>query len=95
LTINKKEIEYIAQLAHLKFSPREVEAFTSDLNDILSYIDKLNQVDTIGVEPMNHAMDMTNAFREDVVTPSLTNEASLANAPETHGGSFQVPKIIE
>lgn len=95
MKISKEEVEYVAHLARLEFGAEEVEKFTRQLDKILSYIDKLNQADTTGVEPMTHAMPMANAFREDIVTPSLTNDASLANAPETRAGSFRVPKVIE
>lgn len=95
MKITKDEAQYVAHLARLEFSAEEVEKFTLQLDNILAYIDKLNQADTTGVEPMTHAMPMANAFREDVVTPSLTNDAALANGPEIRGSSFRVPKVIE
>lgn len=95
MKISKEEVEYVAHLARLEFGAEEVEKFTLQLDNILSYIDKLNQADTNGVEPMTHAMPMANAFREDVVTPSLSNEAAVANGPEIRGSSFRVPKVIE
>ena len=95
MKISKEEVEYVAHLARLEFSVEEVEKFTFQLDKILSYIDKLNQADTTGVEPMTHAIPTANAFREDVVAPSLYNEAAVANGPEIRGGSFRVPKVIE
>lgn len=95
MKIQKEEVEYVAHLARLEFGAEEVEKFTRQLDKILSYIDKLNQADTTGVEPMTHAMPIANAFREDVVIPSLTNDAALANGPEIRGSSFRVPKVIE
>lgn len=95
LKIQKEEVEYVAHLARLEFGEEETEKFTLQLNDILTYIDKLNQAETAGVSPMTHAMSLVNAFREDAVIPSLSNESSLANAPETRGSSFRVPKVIE
>ena len=95
MKISKEEVEYVAHLARLEFSAEEVEKFTLQLDKILSYIDKLNQADTTGVEPMTHAIPTANAFREDVVAPSLSNEAAVANGPEIRGGSFRVPKVIE
>jgi aspartyl-tRNA(Asn)/glutamyl-tRNA(Gln) amidotransferase subunit C len=93
--ITKDEVQYVAHLARLEFSAEEMEKFTLQLDNILSYIDKLNQADTTGVEPMTHAIPLANAFREDVAIPSLTSDASVANAPETRGSSFRVPKVIE
>jgi len=95
IRINKEEVAYVAHLARLSFSEGETEKFTSQLNDILLYMDKLNEVDTTGVEPVTHAIARENAFREDRVVASLPAEASLANAPETRGSCFQVPKVIE
>ena len=85
----------MAHLARLSFAEGQEERFTSQLNDILLYMDKLNEVDTTGVEPMTHAIAQKNAFREDVVAESLSAEESLANAPEARAGCFQVPKVIE
>ena len=93
--INKEEVAYVAHLARLSFGQEEQEKFTSQLNDILLYMDKLNEVDTAGVEPMTHAIAQKNAFRSDAVGASLPGEASLANAPGARGGCFQVPKVIE
>jgi len=95
LKITKEEVKYVAQLARLEFDQGETDMFTMQLSDILNYIDQLNQVDTDGVQPMTHAMDLHNAFREDVVIPSLTNEMALGNAAEIRGSSFRVPKVIE
>ena len=93
--ISKDEVAYVAHLARLSFSEEETGKFTSQLNDILLYMDKLNEVDTNGVEPVTHAIARKNAFREDAVGASLPPEASLANAPDARGGCFQVPKVIE
>src|SRR4030042_1273500 len=73
-------------------SEGETEKFTSQLNDILLYMDKLNEVDTTGVEPVTHAIARENAFREDRVAASLPAEGSLAHAPAAGGGCFQVPR---
>ena len=95
IKISKDEVAYVAHLARLEFAEEEMQKFTSQLNDILLYMDKLGEVDTTGVEPVTHAIAQKNAFREDAVAASLSQEASLANAPETRGGCFQVPKVIE
>jgi aspartyl-tRNA(Asn)/glutamyl-tRNA(Gln) amidotransferase subunit C len=85
----------VAHLARLEFTEEEQEIFTSQLNDILMSMEKLNQVDTTGVEPMSHAIALNNAFRKDQVGESLDHDLSLSNAPETRGYFFRVPKVIE
>ncbi|MEN6620615.1 MAG: Asp-tRNA(Asn)/Glu-tRNA(Gln) amidotransferase subunit GatC [Smithella sp.] len=95
MMISKQEVEYVAHLARLEIDDNQKDKFTSQLNDILLYIDKLNELDTKGVEPMSHAIAVTNAFREDKVHDSLGTEKSLANAPDSRGEFFRVPKVIE
>lgn len=85
----------MAHLARLEFNDEEAEKFTSQLNDILLYMDKLNQVDTTGIPPVTHAITITNAFREDLVRESLGHDLSLANAPEAKGDCFVVPRVVE
>ncbi|MCE5264803.1 MAG: Asp-tRNA(Asn)/Glu-tRNA(Gln) amidotransferase subunit GatC [Deltaproteobacteria bacterium] len=93
--ISKEQVAHVAHLARLEFRPEEMEKFTSQLNDILLYMDKLGEVDTAGVEPVTHAIARKNAFRADEVVESLPIEAALANAPEARGGCFIVPKVID
>ena len=95
MMITKEEVEYVAHLARLEFSEGETGKFTSQLNDILMYMEMLNQIDTTGVAPMTHAIAQKNAFREDSMGESLNNEAALANAPDPRGDFFRVPKVIE
>ncbi len=95
MKITKEQVEYVAHLARLEFSEQEKGKFTSQLNDILLYMDKLNEIDTTGVVPETHAISLNNAFREDIVKPSLGPEKSLANAPDSKGSFFRVPKVIE
>ncbi len=95
MKITKEEVEYVAHLARLDFREEEKVKFTSQLNDILMYMDKLNEADTAGIEPMSHAIALQNAFREDTVKDSLSHELSLSNAPEARGPFFRVPKVIE
>jgi aspartyl-tRNA(Asn)/glutamyl-tRNA(Gln) amidotransferase subunit C len=95
LKLTAQEVEYVAHLARLEITPQEKEKFTAQLNDILLYIDKLNELDTKGVEPMSHAIGVTNAFREDKVVESIGMEKTLANAPDGRGEFFRVPKVIE
>ena len=95
MKLSTKEVEYVARLARLEVTDKETEKFTAQLNDILGYIDKLNEIDTTGVEPMTHAIAVTNAFREDKIVESIGTEKSLANAPDGRGEFFRVPKVID
>lgn len=95
MKISREEVKHVANLARLRFDEGELEKFTDQLNAILTYIDKLNELDTSEVEPTYHVLDLVNVFREDQIQPSLPREAALANAPERADGFFQVPRIIE
>jgi aspartyl-tRNA(Asn)/glutamyl-tRNA(Gln) amidotransferase subunit C len=95
MKITREEVEHVALLARLKFEEEEKERFTTQLNSILAYMEKLGRLDTQGVEPTFHAVAQTNAFRDDAVGPSLPRDLSLSNAPEKDNGFFRVPKIIE
>jgi aspartyl-tRNA(Asn)/glutamyl-tRNA(Gln) amidotransferase subunit C len=95
MKISRDEVKHVANLARLRFDEEELEKFTDQLNAILTYIDKLNELDTSEVEPTYHVLDLVNVFREDQVQPSLPRQAALANAPERADGFFQVPRIIE
>jgi len=95
LKLSTQDVEYVAKLARLEVSEQEKEKFTAQLNDILLYIDKLNELDTTGVAPMTHAIAVTNAFREDKVVESLGTQKALANAPDARGEFFRVPKVID
>jgi aspartyl-tRNA(Asn)/glutamyl-tRNA(Gln) amidotransferase subunit C len=92
--INKKEVEYIANLANLRIDEGDKELFTRQLGDILNYVEKLNELDTEGVIPTAYTVPMKNVLREDRVAPSIPREKALANAPDNVQGQFRVPKII-
>lgn len=94
MKINADEVTYVAKLARLNLSDDEVEAMTIQLDRILSYVEKLNELDTDQVRPMTHAIEVQNAFREDKIKDSLGREASLQNAPQHNNEAFMVPKII-
>jgi aspartyl-tRNA(Asn)/glutamyl-tRNA(Gln) amidotransferase subunit C len=95
LKLSTSDVEYVAKLARLEITEAEKQKFTAQLNDILLYIDQLNELDTTGVAPMSHAIAVTNAFREDRVVESLGTQKALANAPDARGDFFRVPKVIE
>lgn len=93
--ISDETIEYVGILAKLELSDEEKEAAKSDMGRMLDYIDKLNALDTNGVEPMSHVFPVHNVFREDVVTNGDDRDHMLANAPEERDGQYQVPKTVE
>lgn len=95
MAISKEEVYKVAELARLKLSEEEAERFTSQLNDILEFANKLNELDTDYVEPTSHVLPMINVMREDEVRPSLDREKVLKNAPEHQDGMFRVPAVFE
>jgi aspartyl-tRNA(Asn)/glutamyl-tRNA(Gln) amidotransferase subunit C len=93
--ISLEEVGHVARLARLELSEPEKERMRSQLDSILTYIDKLRRLNTDDVEPTSHTIPMTNVMREDEVRPSFPVEEMLANAPERYADFFRVPKIIE
>lgn len=92
--INRDEVRHVALLARLELSDGEEELMTAQMNGILEYVDKLNELDTNDIEPTAHAIELRNVFRPDRVEPSLDRKDSLANAPGTDGVNFVVPRIL-
>lgn len=92
--ISDETIEYVGILAKLELSDSEKEAAKTDMEKMLDYIDTLNELDTTGIEPMSHVFDVSNVFREDVVTNGDDREEILANAPQRTEDSFKVPRTI-
>lgn len=95
MQINEQVIDYVAALSRLELSPEEKKRAEKDLGSILGYIDKLNELNTDGVEPMSHAFPVKNVFREDVLVPSEDRDVLLQNAPQKKDGAFKVPKTVE
>ncbi len=95
MAIGRREVEHIAALARLSLSEEEKVRFEKDLNAILGYVEKLNSLDTQGVEPTSHTLEITNAFREDVLVPFAGGEKILENAPARQETFFRVPPIAE
>ena len=89
------DIKYVANLARIALTPEEEARLGSQLDDILGYVKKLEELDVSDVEPMAHAVPLDNVLRADEVQPSITNEEALANAPKKAKGLFVVPKIVE
>ncbi|MDX2479949.1 MAG: Asp-tRNA(Asn)/Glu-tRNA(Gln) amidotransferase subunit GatC [Desulfuromusa sp.] len=95
MRISQKDVEHVARLARLTLEPEDLKIMTSQMDAILGYVEKLNELDTAEIEPMAHAVPMSNAFREDVIQPVIGIERALQNAPAAVAGCFKVPKIIE
>ena len=92
--IGEDDVRHVAKLSRLRLSDAEVTHFAGQLESILDYIAKLNELDVEGVEPLAHPLDVTNVLREDAERPGLTVEAALANAPDKSPPFFKVPKVL-
>ena len=93
--ISDETIEYVGILSKLELSPEEKDRAKKDMEDMLIYIDKLNELDTSDVEPMSHVFSVQNVFREDVVTNQDDRENILSNAPSEQDGAFTVPRTFD
>lgn len=94
MAVTRKEVEHIAELARLELTDSELEEYTAQLNKILVYMEKLNQLNTENVKPLSHPINCENVFREDVVKPSIDRKEALKNAPSKDDEFFKVPKVI-
>lgn len=94
MSVTIKDVAYIAELARLRFTEPEQEKMTRELNMILHYVEKLNQIDTEGIEPLSSIHDPANVLREDVERTSIPNAEALKNAPDRQDRFFKVPKVI-
>lgn len=92
--ISREEVRHVATLARLELTESEELRMTEQMNDILSYMDKLNELNTSGISATTHAIQLENVFRPDQVTSSFEREGALANAPQSDGVNFIVPKVI-
>jgi len=93
--ITLQDVDYVAALAQLQIDDTAKARLAEEMGDILAYVDQLNELDTTHVEPMMHALEITNVFREDEVGESLPHDEALRNAPMHDGAYFLVPKILE
>jgi aspartyl-tRNA(Asn)/glutamyl-tRNA(Gln) amidotransferase subunit C len=94
MTITNQDVEHIAKLAKLSFNDEEIQKMQKEMNNILDYIHKLDELDTSNVEPLNYVIDVKNVMREDIVKESYPPEESLKNAPAKTEKFFRVPKVI-
>jgi aspartyl-tRNA(Asn)/glutamyl-tRNA(Gln) amidotransferase subunit C len=95
VTVDRKTVEHVARLARLDLAPEELDRVGAQLGAILDYIAQLAELDLAGVEPLAHAAETSNVFREDVPRPSLDRSEALKNAPERTDEFFVVPKVVE
>lgn len=95
MKITAAEVEHVARLSRLALEKEEIEALTGQMDELLGYVEKLNELDTEAIVPTAHAVPLENAFRADIVKPSLGREKALQNAPLADDGCFVVPKVLE
>lgn len=95
MEINDAVFNQLAHLSRLRFSEEEKAGIRHDLQRMVAFVEKLNELDTTGVEPLLHMSNAVNVWREDVVEGAVTREAALANAPMPAGEFFTVPKVIK
>jgi aspartyl-tRNA(Asn)/glutamyl-tRNA(Gln) amidotransferase subunit C len=95
LAITKEQIQWIAHLSRLELKPDELALAATQLTSILDYINQLQQINTDNIEPLAHALDVSNVFREDDLKESLAVDEALANAPNRQGNFYGVPAILE
>jgi aspartyl-tRNA(Asn)/glutamyl-tRNA(Gln) amidotransferase subunit C len=95
MAISREQVEHVAKLARLDLNEDQAQMYTEQLNDILRFAEKLNELDTDGVEPTSHVLPMANVMREDEQQPSLSREEALRNAPDQQDGMFRVPPVFD
>ena len=95
MTIDRNLVEYLEKLGRIRLTEEEKVAAEKDLQDILTYIDTLNELDTDGIEPASHSFPVANVMRDDIVTNKADTENILKYAPDSKDGCFVVPKTVE
>lgn len=94
MSISREEVEKVSLLGRLLLSEDELDKMTAQMGDILQYMELLSEVDTEGVEPMAHALDVSDVFRDDRVRPSLDRREALSNAPNRDDECYRVPAVL-
>jgi aspartyl-tRNA(Asn)/glutamyl-tRNA(Gln) amidotransferase subunit C len=95
MSLSIAEVAKVALLARLRLGPSELETFTGQLNAIVEYVAQLQELDTDGVEPLAHGIEVRNVFRDDVRGPSLARAQAISNAPKRNEVGFLVPAVLE
>lgn len=94
MSISRDDVRHVAELARLDFSDDEEQRMAEEMSQILDYVEKLDELDTSGVPPMSHVLDVSNVFRDDEIESRIDREQALEPASETDDGYFQVPQVI-
>lgn len=95
MQISRQELEHVAKLARLNLTDEEKGKFTDEMAGIIEFVNKMNELDTINIQPTAHVIPINNIFREDIAEPSIDREKILQNAPLQKNGCVVVPKIVE
>jgi aspartyl-tRNA(Asn)/glutamyl-tRNA(Gln) amidotransferase subunit C len=95
MKVDQREVEHVAMLARIELTEEEKDLYSEQLSTILEFFDRLKEVDTEGVPPTSHVVDLVNVYRPDQVRPGLGVEAVLRNAPDRANRFFRVPKILD
>lgn len=95
MSVTKKDVKYVADLARLQPSEEETESLVNDMNQILDYMTTLEELDTSDVEPLKHVIDLEYRLRDDKAKEPLSHEDALKNAPDADTDYFRVPRVIE
>lgn len=94
MALSRQDVEKVALLARLELSSSQLDALTTQLQQVVEYVEVLNELNTNATEPMAHALDVANVFADDLVRPSLPREQALANAPHQDGQFYLVPAVL-
>ena len=95
MSLSRDDVQHVAQLARLSFSEEEEARMADEMSQILDYVEKLNELDTSGVPPRSHVLDVTNVYREDDIEARIDQDQALAPAPDSDGDYFRVPKVVD
>lgn len=95
MAVTNQDVKYVANLARVQLSDEEVDQLKSDMNQILDYMETLNELDTSNIEPLEHVTEMSVRFRKDEAKAPLSHEEALKNAPDADSDYFRVPRVIE
>ena len=95
MALSREDVRHVAELARLDFSDEEEARMAEEMSRILEYVEKLDELDTSGVPPMSHVLDVTNVYREDDIESRIDREQALEPAPEAEQGYFLVPRVVE
>jgi aspartyl-tRNA(Asn)/glutamyl-tRNA(Gln) amidotransferase subunit C len=95
MKVTVKDVKHIANLSRLTIPDNEMDKFLEQFNQIITYADILQKVDTTGIEPTPYVLPLSNVLREDVAVQGVSHEDAVKNAPEVHNGGFKVPRVLE